>query len=103
MEPIVIPAWQDIVRFSDEGPLPQILMSNDQARVLVAGLRAGQRIPVHPEALAVYHILEGTGWMTINGERHEIHAGTTLIAPDGAGRGMEAGSDLAFLAVRVAG
>lgn len=99
---MVVAEWQDRVVFSDDGPLPQILMSDERVRVLVAGLKAGQRIPVHPEAMGIYHILAGQGWMTIDQERHAIHAGTTLIAPAGAARGMEAATELAFFAVRVA-
>ncbi len=74
-----------------------------KAKVLLAGLEAGQKIPVHPDALAMYHFLEGNGWMIVDGERIAVQAGATIITPEGASRGMEAETRLAFLATRIAG
>lgn len=92
--------WQDIVRFSPDGPVPRFLFEAPHFRVLVAGLEAGQRLPVHPEAAAMYHVLEGSGWMTVNDERFAIGPGATVVVPDGAARGIEADTRLAFLAAR---
>jgi quercetin dioxygenase-like cupin family protein len=95
------PDWREKVVFSAEGPSPQVLMANDKAKVVVAGLQEGQRIPPHPEVLGVFHCLEGTGWMTVDGERLPFNAGATVIVPAGASRGVEAETQLVFLAVRV--
>lgn len=94
------PNWQDTVRYSSDGPVPRFLFEAPQFRVLVGGLEAGQRLPVHPEAAAMYHILEGSGWMTVNDERFAIGSGATVVVPDGAARGIEADTRLAFLAAR---
>ncbi len=40
--------------------------------------------------------------MTVDEERFAIEAGATVITPDGAVRGIEAETRLAFLATRVA-
>ena len=65
-----------------------------------AKARSGQRIPAHPEALAVYYFLEGDGVMTVNDETIPVAAGAAVIAPAGATRGMEAASQLVFLAAK---
>lgn len=78
------------------------LLEDDKIKVILAGLEPGQKIPVHPEAQAVYHFLEGTGWMTVDGERIAVSSGATVFTPAGAARGMEAETRLAFLAMRVA-
>lgn len=94
------PRWQDIVVFSPDGPQPQFLMGAEQFKVLMVGLEAGQRIPAHPEGLAMYHFLSGTGSMTVNGEALPVQAGDTVITPAGASRGMVAETKLAFLAAK---
>lgn len=98
---IYFPDWRGLVRFSTTGPEITILGEGPGHRVLLAGLEAGGRIPAHPERLGVYHILDGTGSMTVDGERHPVAAGTTVVAPAGSSRGFEAQTRLVFLAVRV--
>ena len=94
------PNWQDIVVYSPEGPQPQFLLGAEQFKVLMVGLEAGQRIPAHPEGLAMYHFLAGTGTMTVNGETLPVQAGDTVITPAGASRGIVAETKLAFLAAK---
>jgi quercetin dioxygenase-like cupin family protein len=50
----------------------------------------------------MYHILEGSGWMFVDGERWPVSPGATIVMPDGTVRGMEAETRLAFLAIRIA-
>ncbi|HLE27172.1 MAG TPA: cupin domain-containing protein [Anaerolineales bacterium] len=69
--------------------------------MIVAGLEPGQKIPQHPEGLAMYHFLEGTGWVNVEGERFAVGPGATVITPAGAKRGIEADTRLAFWAARV--
>ena len=96
-----IPNWHQKVTYGAEGPHPTILADDDKVKVIMAGLAPGQRIPEHPEAASVYHFLTGSGWMTVNGERLAVAAGTTLIMPAGSVRGLEAETQLAFLATRI--
>lgn len=102
MQATYFPDWQEKVTFSTGGPKPQILIENDKLKVIIGSLKAGQIIPAHPEALAVYHFLEGVGWMTVDDERYEVKSGATVITPQGAIRGIEAKTQLVFLAVRIA-
>ncbi len=102
MKPSYYANWQDHVAFSPAGPQPKTLVEDEKVRVILGCLEEGQRIPPHPEALAVYHFLEGTGWMTVDGERHPVSAGATVITLQGAIRAVEAGTRLVFLATRIA-
>ena len=102
MQTQLFPDWRDKVVYSDEGPQPQILMVDDKVKIIVAGLEPGQKIPEHAEAAAMYHFLDGNGWMLVDGERLAVGPGATIVMPAGATRGMEAQTRLAFLAVRIA-
>ena len=89
------------VIFSEEGPQPQGLFSEGQVKVITTGLESGQKIPIHPEGLAVYTFLEGSGWMTVDGEHLEVGPGAMIITNAGAYRGIEAKSRLVFIAARI--
>ena len=102
MKPMLYPNWREKVVFSPNGPQPQILVKNEKLKVVIAGLEAGQKIPQHPDGWAMYHFLEGTGWMIVDDERYPIHSGATVITPEGAKRGIEAETRLVFLASRIA-
>ena len=102
MTHILYPDWKEKVNFSPEGPKPQVLEEDNRLKVILAGLEPGQKIPEHPENLGMYYFLEGKGWMIVDGERIEVSQGATVITPQGAVRGMEAQSRLAFIAARVA-
>jgi quercetin dioxygenase-like cupin family protein len=102
MKPVFVADWQERVIFATSSPNPVLLTENGKLKVILGCLEQGQRIPVHPEALAVYHFLEGTGWMTVDGERFAVRPGATVITPEGAPRGVEAETRLVFLASRVA-
>jgi quercetin dioxygenase-like cupin family protein len=98
---ILYPNWREKVVYSPDGPQPQILMANDKVKIIVAGLEPGQKIPEHSEMAAMYHFLEGNGWMLVDGERLAVAPGATIVMPEGAVRGMEAETRLAFLATRI--
>ncbi len=101
MSAMVYPNWQTTVVFAPDGPQPQTLVENTQVKVVIVGLEAGQKLPPHPQTLAIYHFLQGTGWMIVDDERHPVSAGTIIITPNGAKRGIEAETRLAFLATRM--
>ena len=100
-DPAFASDWRDLVRYSGPGPTPSVLVDEPDLRVLVAGLEPGGRIPPHAERRAVYHALEGEGVMRLDGAELPFRAGAIVVAPDGATRGFEAVTRLAFLAVRV--
>jgi quercetin dioxygenase-like cupin family protein len=102
MDTMLIQDVRERVVFSAGGPQPQVLLESGPMKALVAGLEPGQRIPNHPERLSMYYIVEGTGWMTVDGERFPVGPGVTLFVRDGGVRGLEAETRLIFLAMRVA-
>lgn len=101
MPAIVYPDWRERVVYSFPGPQPQTLAEMGPFKVVLGGLEPGGKIPLHPEGAAVYHFLEGTGWMLVDKERYPVKPGVTIITPPGSERGMEADTRLAFLAARV--
>ncbi len=92
---------QSQIIFSADGPQPQPLYTNGKAKIIVVGLKAGQKIPVHPEGLSVFHFIDGKGVMIVDGERLPVQSGTVIITDEGASRGMEAETELKFMAVRI--
>jgi quercetin dioxygenase-like cupin family protein len=102
MKSMLYPNWREKVVFGADGPQPAILMESEKLKVIITGLEVGQEIPPHPEALAVYHFLEGSGWMTVDDERYPIRCGATVVTPEGAKRGVEAETRLVFLATWIA-
>lgn len=96
------PDWREKVIYSAEGPQPQPLMADEKVKIIIAGLEPGQKIPPHAEAAAMYHFLEGSGWMLVDEERLPVSQGATVVMPAGTVRGIEAVTRLAFLATRIA-
>lgn len=91
---------KNLAVFSNEGPKPHFLIDEPGFKTLVAGLEAGQQIPLHPAEPAMYHFLEGTGLMTVGDETFAVQPGVTVIAPGGVPRGMNAKTRLIFLGAK---
>ena len=102
-ETIYVPDWQAQADYRNGAVTSQTIVENGGFKALLAWLDAGASIPVHPEGLGVYYFLEGSGWITVDGERFPVKPGSIVIAPAGASRGVEAETRLAFLAPRLAG
>ena len=98
---ILYPHWKDIVVYSEKGTQPQILVETEKYKSVIAGLAAGNLMPPHAEGPAIFHFLEGSGRMTVGEDSFAVNAGATVIVPNGATRGIEAETQLAFLAVRL--
>ena len=103
MSQLFYPDWRAKVIFGADGPKPQMLTENPKYKVVVVGLEPGQKIPLHSEeGSAVFHIVDGTGWASVNDERFAVQPGATVLVPEGGKRGMEATTQLVFIAVRIA-
>ena len=101
MRYLYFPDVKKKVIFSLEGPQPQSLFAQDEFKVILAGLEAGQKIPIHPEGLAIYTFLEGNGWMVVDGDRVLVNPGAVVITQAGTKRGIEANSRLIFITARI--
>ena len=95
------PDWRELVVYSEKGPQPQVLVEAEQYKAVIAGLKPGGKMPPHAEGPAIFHFLEGTGHVLVGEESFTVQTGATVIVPDGALRGIEAETRLAFLAVRL--
>lgn len=89
--------WKSIVEYSPDGPKHHVLVDTKAYRAVLVGVEAGGKIPPHPSTDATYHVLEGSGWMIVEGERFPISTGSTVVVPAQAVRGVEAQTRLAFL------
>lgn len=89
--------WKSIIEYSPDGPKHHVLADTNSYRAVLVGVDAGGKIPPHPSTDATYHFLEGSGWMIVDGERYPVSAGTTIVVPAKAERGIEAETRLAFL------
>jgi mannose-6-phosphate isomerase-like protein (cupin superfamily) len=99
---VYYPSWQDQLAYRTGAVNSQTIVEDGGFKSLLARLDAGAKIPVHPEGLAVYCFLEGSGWIIVDGERFAVAPGSIVITPAGASRGVEAETRLAFLATRLA-
>ena len=97
MPDIYFPDTKAKAAFGAGGPQPQFLLETAGLKVLVVGLEAGERIPLHPAEAAMYHFLEGEGLITVGDEAFVIKPGVTVIAPAGSRRGVNARTRLVFL------
>ncbi len=98
---VFYPDWKEIVVYSAKGAQPQVLVENVKFKSVIIGLAAGNSIPPHPEGPALFHFLEGSGRVIVGEQSFTVHAGATIIVPDGAMRGIEAETQVALLAVRL--
>ena len=89
------------VRTSADGPHPATLFEQEKIKVIVAGLEAGQSIPPHKESLGIYHFISGEGVMTVDDVPFDVRQGSTVVAPNGAERGISAQKDLIFWGTRI--
>lgn len=96
------PSWKEIVVFSTNGPRHQRLMEAGTFLAVLVGLEASQKILSHPATDSAYHSLEGTGWMTVDGERLPVAPGAMVVVPNRVYRGVEAQTQLAFLGTQAA-
>ena len=94
----LISSWKDLVAYSSDGPQHTELMKTEDYNAVLVGLEANQQIPPHPAPAAVYHFLEGSGVMIVDGERMSVGQGATVAVPAGSARGIEADTRLTLLA-----
>ena len=95
------PDWKEIVTYSDKGPKPYVLVETETYKSVIIGLQPGTKLPPHTEGPAIFHFLEGVGQVTVGDDNFTVQAGSTVIVPDGAIRGIEATTQLALIAVRL--
>ena len=86
--------------YSSEQRVATHLFQSDPLTVILIGFEPGQSVPEHPGPAGAFYVVDGEGWISIDGERQEIRAGAVAIAPQGARRGIEAQTRLTLLVSR---
>ena len=76
------------------------LFQSDQLTVMLIGFEPGQSIPEHPGPTGAFYVIDGQGWISVDGERKEVQSGSLVIAPHNAPRSVEAKSRLTLLVSR---
>jgi quercetin dioxygenase-like cupin family protein len=100
-EQVIFPDWKKLVTYSEKGMQPCVLVEKENYKSVLAGMTAGNSMPPHAEGPAIFHFLEGSGKMIVGEETYHVVAGAIVVVPNGANRGIEAETQLAFLAVRL--
>ena len=100
-EMVIFPNWKELVIYSAKGMQPKVLVETENYKSVIAGMAAGNSMPPHAEGPAIFHFLEGSGKMIVGEENISVQADATVFVPNGANRGIEAETQLAFLAVRL--
>ena len=95
------PDWKELVVYAEQGMQPTVLIETETYKSVVAGMAAGNIIPAHAEGPAIFHFLEGSGFMQVEEDRFPVQVGASVVVPPGAKRGITAETRLAFMAVRV--
>ena len=67
---------------------------------LVVGFEPGQSTPLHPAGPATYYVVAGEGWITEDGTRHAVQAGSVVVVGADVPRRIEARTRLIVLAAR---
>jgi len=98
MEPINI---ENLKQFSKEGFRPNILYMGARFKIPLICMEDGQFIPPHPSAAGIFYVVEGTAEFTVAGEVKEVDAGSVVVAPFGAERGLKAKGRLVVIAFHV--
>lgn len=87
-----------IVKFSTEGFKPQILSVTPDLKIPFICMEDGQMIPPHPGGTGIFYVIEGVALFTVDGEKREVEAGSVIVVPEGAKRGVEAKGRLVAIA-----
>lgn len=67
---------------------------------MLIGFEPEQSIPGHPGPAGAFYVIDGQGWISINGERREVKPGHLVIASQDVRRGIEARTRLTLLVSR---
>lgn len=94
----VWPDWRNTVIFSANGPGVTTLHASAELKVVLVGLNVGQALPQHEGPAALFHILDGTGVMTVGADAVDVAADVIVVVPSGAVRGVRATTKMAFVA-----
>lgn len=81
----------ELAEFGTESFFPKVLFESEQAKVILAGLEAGQEVPLHaPGVDLTAAVLEGVGDLWVDDAPHPVAPGDIAVIPAGTTRGVRA-------------
>lgn len=90
---------KSFTRCSPGAFIPNIAYVSQGLKLPVICIMPGQEIPPHPGATGMFYVIEGKGVFTAGDEKIEISAGSLIVAPAGAIRGIKPSEKLILFAV----
>jgi quercetin dioxygenase-like cupin family protein len=86
--------------FSPQHQIAKPLYQSESFTVMLIGFEPGQSIPEHPGPAGAFYVVEGEGWITIDGNREEVSPGTVAIVPQNVRRSIDAQTRMTILVSR---
>ena len=87
--------------FSPDGAWSKPLLEASNVRSLLLNLNAGQAVPpCKMSANVLYYIIEGHGYLRVEGEQAELHTGSLVVVPAETIRSIAAEECMRVLAVQ---
>ncbi|MGD1862676.1 MAG: cupin domain-containing protein [Leptolyngbyaceae cyanobacterium] len=95
---------KDQINYPESGIFSKVIWKNELCQYSLFCLAANTEISEHTSTRnATVQILEGTGALTLNGEKIPLTAGVFIFMTANAPHALEADSDLAFILTLSAG
>lgn len=87
--------------FSPGGPRSTLLLEAGRVQALLLNLNAGQAVPpCQMSATVLYFVIEGHGYLSVEGEQAELQTGSLVAVPAEAVRSITAEERMRVLAVQ---
>jgi len=100
--PFIVTDWREKVTFGEEGPAPTLLVEDELQKVVLGTVKAGQSIPLHADRGGTFVFLDGTGTFHAGDQQLQAQPGMIVHLAENTVRGVDAETDMVFLAIRAA-
>lgn len=98
-----MPFFNHLISHASYSPQDHVatpLFESQSLTVMLIGFEPGQSVPDHPGPAGAFYVIDGQGWISVEGERQEVNSGMLVIAPHGARRSIQAETRLTLLVSR---
>lgn len=80
--------------------LSQTVLDSEDAKVVLFGFAPGQALSEHTASVpAIIHVLDGTGWIMLDGNQHALHPGAWIYIPPRLDHSLQADGELQILLI----
>jgi quercetin dioxygenase-like cupin family protein len=98
-----VPFYNHLVshtQFSPEHHVATPLFQSGPLTVMLIGFEPGQQIAEHPGPAGSFYVVDGEGWISVDGDRQAVRPGMVAVVPGEARRSIEAKTRLTLLVSR---